>query len=149
MRLFGNLRLLRIGSLFDNCSPHEWFRLQPVKVSLGPAVDKPNHQDAEKNHDLEENEQSEAVIHQGLEYQCPGIEERHLYIEDQEYQGQAIEANVEAYPGRADRGLTTLVGLQLARLIFAANTGTQKPAQDGNREDDKEDAEEGENKNVE
>ena len=74
----------------------------------------------------------------------PGEEERHLHVEDDEQQGDDVEAQVELHPGAADGRLAALVD---GRLLGVHLGGAEHLAQ-GQVEQDETDAGAGEQEQI-
>src|SRR5690606_5815913 len=118
-------------------------RLHPVEIPLAPTVDESDEEDREEDQHLREHEEAEARLAQRLEGERPRVEEGDLDVEDEKDERERIEANVEADPRGADRGLAALIALSLGRLALrVANARPQEATDHRHRDDDEEDPEE-------
>src|SRR5690606_15818007 len=118
-------------------------RLHPVEIPLAPTVDESDEEDREEDQHLREHEEAEARLAQRLEDERPRIEESDLDVEDEKDERERVEADVEADPRAADRGLATLVALSLGRLALrVTNARPQESPDHRHRDDDEEDPEE-------
>ena len=83
--------------------------LVPVEIPLSPDVREPDQENGEKNEHLDKGEPSETLIDRR-----PREEEDHFDVEDEEDEGNDIEADVQSDAGVSNGGLPALVGGILA-----------------------------------
>jgi len=87
-------------------------RPQPFQVSVLPCIDKTEKQDADKQEDLDKHKKTLSGKEVISEVHDDGIDKDQLHVEDNEEDGDKIEAGVEVYPARADGVLTAFIGCQ-------------------------------------
>src|SRR6185369_3933140 len=88
----------------------------PLEIALGPGINKAEHEDRDKDENLDEREAAITALDPAAERRRDWENEGDLHLEDDKDQRDDVEADVEVHPGAAGRGLAAFVGRELALL---------------------------------